>query len=144
MWFQIRLVTILAAVSCSGFGSTVHDACSRAESCNILTGSVQECSEALDKALEQRTRAEADQLEFEMANCPDNPSCGSFATWFRGLGPEGSAAARRCERLAGCGQLDGSVAQCSTDLAGIFNDGEVRACLAEPSCSGFRSCLEGI
>jgi hypothetical protein len=84
---KIRSITTFAlcALLAAACGSTAEDICERADSCNALNGSVQECVETIENALDQLTSTQAEQAEFEMNKCLENPACGSFISCFNNI-----------------------------------------------------------
>ena len=73
------LFTVIALTACSSSSKT-EEFCSRADSCNALVTSVDECVEDLDVLLEDLPSHEADELMYEVQECLDRPSCNGFKT----------------------------------------------------------------
>ena len=70
------LVTLVACDS----SSKTEEFCRRADSCNILNGSVDECIEELDVLLEDLPPSQRDELMYDVQLCLDRPSCGGFSS----------------------------------------------------------------
>jgi hypothetical protein len=69
------LVTLVACDS----SSKTEEFCKRADSCNILNGSVDECVEELDVWLADMPPSKRDEVMYDVQLCLDRPSCGGFA-----------------------------------------------------------------
>lgn len=72
-----RLVMIVALVACSSASET-EEFCQRADSCNLLRGSVEECVEELDEVLDDLPPSQQEEVLYEVQRCLDRPSCGGF------------------------------------------------------------------
>ncbi|MEJ7596585.1 MAG: hypothetical protein WKG01_01640 [Kofleriaceae bacterium] len=78
------LFTLLALTACSSSSKT-EEFCGRADSCNLLDGSVEECVEDLDVLLDDLAPSKRDELLFDVQECLDRPSCGGFSSCIASL-----------------------------------------------------------
>ena len=76
----IICIMIAALAGCPDPASKTEELCERADSCNILNGSVEECVDELDTVLDDLSDARRDELMFDVQQCLDRPSCGGFAS----------------------------------------------------------------
>lgn len=77
-------VAILVFSACDSPSKT-EEFCTRADSCNALVDSVEECIEDLDAALGQLAPSQRDELLYEVQRCLDRPSCDGFRTCINSL-----------------------------------------------------------
>jgi hypothetical protein len=68
---------LLIASSCT---STGDDFCKRADSCNFLKTSVDECAKTIDSALDDLPDAYREDAESRLQDCIERPSCSDFAS----------------------------------------------------------------
>lgn len=68
---------ILVAMGCAS-SSLSEEYCNRAESCNQLGTSVEECVQDADRALDTLPQNQRDEVEFEFKRCLERPSCDGF------------------------------------------------------------------
>jgi hypothetical protein len=69
-----------ALAGCPSSASKTEEFCERADSCNILKGSVEECVDELDTVLDDLSDAQRDELMYDVQQCLDRPSCGGFSS----------------------------------------------------------------
>lgn len=81
---KLIMIASLLFAAC-GSASKTEEFCERADSCNILGGSVEECVEELDNALDDLTSSQREEVMFEVQKCLDRPSCDGFASCTRNL-----------------------------------------------------------
>jgi hypothetical protein len=74
------IILCFALAGCFDSASKTEEFCDRADSCNLLKGSVEECVEDLDSALEDLPRSKREELLYDVQECLDRPSCNGFAT----------------------------------------------------------------
>lgn len=74
---RLALVPLLLALGCSS-SSLTSEYCNRLDACNRLRGSVEECVADLDTSLDDLSPHDRDELEYEVQDCLDHPSCGGF------------------------------------------------------------------
>jgi hypothetical protein len=55
--------------------SLITEFCNRADSCNILNGSVEECIELFDAALNPLPKSQRAEVELAIKECLAHPSC---------------------------------------------------------------------
>jgi hypothetical protein len=60
--------------------STTDDFCNRADSCNFLATSVDECVNTLDAVLNPLPDADREQVERQLQGCIDLPTCSEFSS----------------------------------------------------------------
>jgi hypothetical protein len=70
---------LMSLVACDSSSKT-EEFCRRADTCNILNGSVEECVEELDTALGDLPSSQRDELMYEVQQCLDRPSCNGFSS----------------------------------------------------------------
>ena len=80
----IAIVAIATLSACSASAMT-EEFCHRADSCNLLSTSVNECIEDLDTALEELPPSQRDEIEHVVQQCLDRPSCSGFASCISSL-----------------------------------------------------------
>jgi hypothetical protein len=77
---KISIALALALAGCGGDtfggGSTTEALCKRADECNALNGSVQECVEAFDRCTGEMTPSERADWEHAVEECLEYDSCG--------------------------------------------------------------------
>ena len=78
------IVAALTAVGCDSSSKT-EEFCRRADSCNRLAGSVEECVEELDVLLDDLPPNKRDELMYDVQQCLDRPSCDGFASCIEDL-----------------------------------------------------------
>jgi hypothetical protein len=78
----VLVTMLLAAVGCS---STAERFCDRADSCKILTTTVDECVHVLEDALDQLPTSDRDEAEHLLEECLDHPSCSGFSSCIASL-----------------------------------------------------------
>lgn len=83
------LSLLLFTVACTS-SSLTEEYCQRADTCNVLITSVDECVERLDHALDQLPPSDQDEVKYEVQRCLDRPSCNGFASCARSLGDSSS------------------------------------------------------
>ncbi len=66
--------------------SPTEQFCKRADSCNLLTTSVDECTQDLDSEIAQLPQSKQQELEYDVQQCLDHPSCDGFAQCVQNLG----------------------------------------------------------
>ena len=71
------IVIVCVLVGCDSASKT-EEFCERADSCNILNNSVEECVEELDTALDQLSPSRREEVLYEVQRCLERPSCGGF------------------------------------------------------------------
>ena len=72
-----RLIIIVMLAACDSASKT-DEFCSRADSCNILQNSVEECVEDLDALLDDLPASDREEVLYEVQECLDRPSCSGF------------------------------------------------------------------
>lgn len=75
---KLIMIALLTLTGCFDSSSKTEEFCKRADSCNILSRSVEECVDELDTALDDLTDAQREELMFDVQQCLDRPSCGGF------------------------------------------------------------------
>jgi hypothetical protein len=78
------IVVIIALAGCDSASKT-EEFCSRADSCNVLSGSVEECIEDLDVLLDDLPSSDREEVLYEVQKCLDRPSCSGFASCVQDL-----------------------------------------------------------
>lgn len=84
-----NLIFIIATLAACDSSSKTDEFCNRADHCNALKGSVEECVESLDKQLDNLTSTERDELLLSVQMCLDHPSCNAFTDCIGDLANEG-------------------------------------------------------
>jgi len=81
MRFRMMVVVVVAMVAggCTS-SSLTEEFCNRADACNALVNSVDECIEDIDSALDKLPSSQRDELKHEVKMCLDHPSCSGFRT----------------------------------------------------------------
>ncbi len=79
-----RWIVMIALVGCDSASKT-EEFCNRADSCNLLQGSVEECVDDLDTLLDDLSKSQREELLYQVQMCLDRPSCNGFATCTRDL-----------------------------------------------------------
>ncbi len=74
---------ILTVTSCTS--DPIADACKRADDCNALNGSIQECTDNYESALNQLPQSQQDEFRHEINDCLDHPSCSAFVSCVNAL-----------------------------------------------------------
>jgi hypothetical protein len=86
MRFTIALIIVIIATTTGCPSSSLtEEYCNRADSCNILKNSVEECIQDSDAALDKLPKNQRDEVEYEVKQCLDHPSCASFAACVESL-----------------------------------------------------------
>ncbi len=75
-----NLIFLCIAITCACAHDPIQDACQRADECNALTGSVQECTEDFDSGLNKLPQSDQDEYRQEVTDCLDHASCSAFVT----------------------------------------------------------------
>ncbi len=83
MRLAIATVVFLAAACTSP--SETEEFCDRAQTCNTLNGSVQECVDDLSTQLDQLPPSQRDELLYSVKQCLDRPSCDGFKSCINDL-----------------------------------------------------------
>jgi hypothetical protein len=73
----ISYSVIFTLTACTSSSKT-EEFCERADHCNTLNGSVEECVERLDKDLDKLAPTDRDELLLAVQKCLDHPSCDAF------------------------------------------------------------------
>ncbi|HLL22302.1 MAG TPA: hypothetical protein VK427_09235 [Kofleriaceae bacterium] len=73
-----KLIVICVLTSCT-VASKTEEYCERAESCNLLRGSVEECIDYIDSELDRLSDTAREELLYSVQQCLDRPSCGGFS-----------------------------------------------------------------
>ena len=81
----MRLVIIIALLAGCDSASKTEEFCNRAETCNLLRNSVEECVEDLDAALDDLPESDREELLYEVQECLDRPSCSGFRSCVEAL-----------------------------------------------------------
>ena len=81
----MRLLLTIVLFSACASPSKTEEFCTRADSCNVLEGSVEECIEDLDAALDRLSPSSRDELLYDVQQCLDRPSCDGFRTCISSL-----------------------------------------------------------
>lgn len=76
---------ILTITSGCPSSDPVSDACKRADECNALSGSVQECTDNWTSALNAYPETEQEELRHDLEACLDHPSCSAFVACVNAL-----------------------------------------------------------
>lgn len=84
MLTRIALIVFMASGCASS--SLAEEYCTRLDSCNILRGSVEECVQDSQKALDSLSPHQRDEVEYEFKQCLDRPSCDGFRACVSALG----------------------------------------------------------
>lgn len=71
------LVSVMVAGGCTS-SSLTEEYCERADHCNALVNSVDECIDTIDTALDRLSSSQRDELKHEVRECLDHPSCTGF------------------------------------------------------------------
>lgn len=74
----MRFAIILMVVVGCDEASKTEEFCNRADSCNILDNSVEECVEDLDALLDDLPASDREEVLFAVQQCLDRPSCSGF------------------------------------------------------------------
>lgn len=80
-WFPFALVF---ATACSSADVT-DEFCNRLDSCRQLATSVEECTQDIGKALDMLPQNARDEVEHDLKQCLDRPSCDGFITCISAL-----------------------------------------------------------
>jgi hypothetical protein len=87
IWIAITIIITFAAAAAGCASSSVtEEYCNRADSCNILARSVEECIQDSDSTLAALPQNQRDEVEFEIKQCLDRPSCDGFHACVNDLG----------------------------------------------------------
>ena len=76
---------ILTITSACAASDPVEEACKRADDCNALNGSVQECTENYNAALNTYPQSQQDEFRHGLQDCLDHPSCSAFVACVNAL-----------------------------------------------------------
>lgn len=79
------LIFLFISFSCGCASDPIQDACKRADDCNALTGSVEECTENFDSALNQLPQSQQDEYRQAVQECLTHPACTAFVTCINDL-----------------------------------------------------------
>lgn len=74
----ILFLTLVFVAGCPSSASKTEEFCERADSCNILDGSVEECVDTLDSALDDLSDHQREEVMYDVQQCLDRPSCSGF------------------------------------------------------------------
>jgi hypothetical protein len=80
-------VLLLSLAACPSPSKT-EEFCKRADTCNALVTSVDECVDDLDSYLDQLTPSQRDELLYSVQQCLDRPSCNGFKSCVESLRPD--------------------------------------------------------
>jgi hypothetical protein len=80
------ILVIVSITSACTSESPIEGFCKRAQDCNILQTSVDECIDNLDHDRDQLSSADQGELDLSVQECLDHPSCDGFATCVTNLG----------------------------------------------------------
>ena len=81
----MRIVLAIILLTACSSASTGDDFCNRANSCNFLVTSVEECVNSVDTALNGLSDSDREDVESQLQRCIDRPSCSQFASCILGL-----------------------------------------------------------
>jgi hypothetical protein len=74
------LIFIISISSACAPDSPIDEFCKRAQDCNLLQTSVDECIDGLNHQREALSEAEQGEVDLSVQMCLDHPSCDGFAT----------------------------------------------------------------
>lgn len=74
----MRLVMVAVLVGGCASSSLTEEFCNRADSCNALVNSVDECIDTLDHTLDKLPSSQRDEVKYEVKMCLERPSCTGF------------------------------------------------------------------
>jgi hypothetical protein len=80
------IIVTITSVTSGCTSDPIADACKRADDCNALDGSVDECIENYTAALNTYPPSQQDEYRHELDACLDHPSCGAFVDCVNSLG----------------------------------------------------------
>ncbi|HSN25370.1 MAG TPA: hypothetical protein VLT45_03770 [Kofleriaceae bacterium] len=83
MRLALSVLVFLASACVSS--SETEEFCDRAQTCNLLKGSVQECVNDLSSQLDQLPPSQRDELLYSVKQCLDRPSCSGFSSCINDL-----------------------------------------------------------
>jgi hypothetical protein len=83
---RILFLVVISIGSGCGQGTPIEQFCRRAQDCNLLSTSVDECIDSLDQSRAQLTSADQGELDLSLQDCLDHPSCDGFHTCIQNLG----------------------------------------------------------
>jgi hypothetical protein len=80
----MRHVWIVLIVSMSTAGACTSDStsqqfCNRAQTCNLLNTSVDECTQDLQSQIAELPESQQQELNYELEQCLSHPSCDGFS-----------------------------------------------------------------
>jgi len=81
----MRALLFVIAITSACASDPVADACKRADDCNALTGSIQECTENFDSALNQLPQSQQEEYRHAIDDCLTHPSCSAFVSCINAL-----------------------------------------------------------
>lgn len=74
------LIVLVLSITSACTSDPVADACQRADQCNALNGSVEECTDNFTTALDRLSSSDQDEYRHAIQDCLDHPSCGGFVS----------------------------------------------------------------
>ena len=80
-----RLIVVMIVLAGCDSASKTEEFCNRADSCNVLSGSVEECVEELDVLLDDLPASDREEVLYAVQKCLDRPSCSGFASCVKDL-----------------------------------------------------------
>ncbi|MEO6772719.1 MAG: hypothetical protein ABI467_06815 [Kofleriaceae bacterium] len=83
--FIIISITSIVTGTSGCTADPIADACKRADDCNALNGSVEECTENYTSALDTYPASQQDEFRHDLEDCLDHPSCSAFVACVNAL-----------------------------------------------------------
>jgi hypothetical protein len=80
------ILVIVSITSACATESPIEEFCKRAQDCNILETSVDECIDNLERQRDDLSSAQQGEIDLSVKQCLDHPSCDGFATCVSNLG----------------------------------------------------------
>ncbi len=72
------ILFIVSITSAACTDSTMQQFCARADDCNYLSTSVEECTQDLESKRGMLTPSEQGEFDLQVQQCLDHPSCAGF------------------------------------------------------------------
>lgn len=78
------IILFVVAITSACTDSELQQFCERAQDCNYLSGSVEECIENLEAQRDRLPPSDRGELDLAVQDCLDHPSCNGFRSCVAG------------------------------------------------------------
>jgi hypothetical protein len=76
---DVLIVLLVSLAAACTSDSTSQQFCDRAQTCNLLSTSVDECTQDLQSEIAQLPESQQQEFDYELEQCLGHPSCDGFA-----------------------------------------------------------------